>query len=176
MAEITTGNKQQKGKRKILSTRVDLTPMVDLGFLLITFFVFTTSLAQASAMKLILPKDCPDSIPTKAPETGALTLIADENKVWYYVGKLEDAIQKGTFTTATYDGSSSIRNVILNLRAELIKANGDDKKMVVMVKALPNSNLKNTIDILDELTINIVHTSAMMDLTKEEEDYITNHQ
>jgi biopolymer transport protein ExbD len=176
MAEITTGSKPQKGKRKILSTRVDLTPMVDLGFLLITFFVFTTSLAQASAMKLILPKDCPECKPTKAPESGALTLIADENKVWYYVGKLEDAIQKGPFATAAYDGNNSIRNVILNLRADLIKANGDDKKMVVMVKALPNSNLKNTIDILDELTINIVHTSAMMDLTKEEEAFITNHQ
>ncbi len=176
MAEITMGNKPQKGKRKILSTRVDLTPMVDLGFLLITFFVFTTSLAQATAMKLILPMDCPSCPPPKAPETGALTLIADETKVWYYVGKLEDAIQKGTFVTAAYDGNNSIRNVILNLRAELIKANGDDKKMVVMIKALPNSNLKNTIDILDELTINIVHTCALMDLTKEEADYIDNHQ
>ena len=176
MAEITTGNKPQKGKREILSTRVDLTPMVDLGFLLITFFVCTTSLAQSKAMKLILPKDCPTCIPPKAPETGALTLIADENKVWYYMGKLEDALHKGTFVTAAYDGNNSIRNVILNLRADLIKANGDDKKMVVMIKALPNSNLKNTIDILDELTINIVHTSAIMDLTKEEEEYIANHQ
>ncbi len=176
MAEITMGNKPQKSKRKIQSTRVDLTPMVDLGFLLITFFVFTTSLAQAKAMKLILPKDCPECIPPKAPETGALTVIADEKKVWYYVGKLEDAILKETFKTAAYDGANSIRNVMLNLRAKLIKANGNDKKMVVMIKALPNSHLKNTIDILDELTINMVHTSAMIDLIKEEADFIANHQ
>ncbi|MES2778059.1 MAG: biopolymer transporter ExbD [Bacteroidota bacterium] len=176
MAEITSGNQSQKGKRKTLSTRVDLTPMVDLGFLLITFFVFTTSLSEAMAMKLILPKDCPTCIPPKAPETGALTLIADENKVWYYQGKLENAILNGKFLTASYNGNNSVRNIILDLRALLIKVNGGDKKMVVMIKGLPNSNLKNVVDLLDELSINAVHTSAMMDLTKEEEDYIAGHQ
>ena len=87
MAEITSGNQPQKGKRKIHSTSIDLTPMVDLGFLLITFFVFTTSLNEAKAMKLVLPMDC-DSCISKAPKTGSLTLIADENKIWYYQGFL----------------------------------------------------------------------------------------
>ena len=175
MAEITSGNQPQKGKRKIHSTSIDLTPMVDLGFLLITFFVFTTSLNEAKAMKLVLPMDC-DSCISKAPKTGSLTLIADENKIWYYQGFLDEAILKRTFLTASYNGTNSIRNIILNLRTQLVKDNGNDEKMVVMIKALPNSNLKNTIDILDELTINMVHTSAMMDLTKEEEQWISNHQ
>lgn len=174
MAEITLGNQPQKGKRKIHSTRVDLTPMVDLGFLLITFFVFTTSIAQAKAMQLILPKDC-DTCISKAPETGALTLIADEHKVWYYHGQLDKAIQQDKFLTTSYNGSNSVRRIILQLRAALINDNGNDDKMVVMVKSLPASNLKNIIDILDELSINMVRRPAMMDLSKEEEAYINDH-
>lgn len=175
MAEITGGGQPQKGKRKIHSTRVDLTPMVDLGFLLITFFVFTSTMSQARVMQLVMPKDC-DTCHSKAPESGALTLIADENKVWYYQGQLDDAIRNNKFLTANYNGTNAIRTVILNLRAELVKNNGNDQKMVVMIKALPTSNLKNTIDLLDELTINMVRTQAMMDLSKEEEAWISNHQ
>jgi len=173
MAEITTGSKPQKGHRKILSTRIDLTPMVDLGFLLLTFFVFTTTLAKANAMRLLLPKDDPNNIAdTKTPQSGALTIIADENQVWYYNGVLEDAIKKGQPTAVNYNGTDGIRSVIMNLKKDLRQHKGNDSSMMIMIKALPASNFTNTIDLLDEMTINAVHRYMMVDLTKEEEKLV----
>lgn len=64
-----------------LSTRVDLAPMVDLGFLLITFFIFTTRLSQPMTINLVMPAN--GDIP--ASKTVKLVLEA-ENRVFYYPG------------------------------------------------------------------------------------------
>jgi len=97
MAEMDTssggGHKKGPGvkKSKKLSTRVDLTPMVDLGFLLITFFIFTTTMSQPTAFKLNLPADTKDqNQQNKLNENSALTiLLGKDQNVFYYEGQLD---------------------------------------------------------------------------------------
>jgi biopolymer transport protein ExbD len=163
MAEMDTSSKgggHKKGpgvkKSKKLSTRIDLTPMVDLGFLLITFFIFTTTMSQPTAMKLILPKDTekPEE-QNKVKESGALTLmLGKDNTIFYYEGEL--APDGSNFKSTSFKG---VRDVIINKKKN---TNPDD--FVVILKPGPNATYKNTVDILDEMAINEVKRYAMVDL------------
>lgn len=162
MAEMDTssggGHKKGPGvkKSKKLSTRVDLTPMVDLGFLLITFFIFTTTMAQPSAMRLFLPKDTdkPEE-QNKVKASGALTImLGKDNMVFYYEGEL--APDASNFKSTTF---KEIRDVIINKKKN---TNPDD--FVVVIKPGSESTYKNTVDMLDEMAINDVKRYAMVDL------------
>jgi biopolymer transport protein ExbD len=159
---ITTGHKKLAGVRKSkkLSTRVDLTPMVDLGFLLITFFIFTTSLSQPTALALKLPKDVPDDIKQKQPISGVLTLLlAGNDKVFYY--------EKDDFHTMQSTTFSGIRSVII---AKKVKTKASD--FMVILKPSSEASYKNTIQILDEMNINAVKRYALVDIDPDEYNWI----
>jgi biopolymer transport protein ExbD len=162
MAEINTeGGGKKKGpgvkKGKKLSTRVDLTPMVDLGFLLITFFIFTTTMSQPTAMRLYLPKDTErQEEQTKVKESGALTILLGSNdRIFYYEGKLADD-QSNVVET----DFANVRDVIINK-----KKTTDPEDFVVVIKPGPTSVYRNTVDILDEMTINAVKRYALVDIS-----------
>lgn len=154
MAEMDTssggGHKKGPGvkKGKKMSTRVDLTPMVDLGFLLITFFVFTTTMSQATAMNMNEPKDDPDQ-QLKVKNSGAMTiLLGKQDQVYYYFGELVAETASQQFKSTNF---KDIRQVILDKK----KATPIDDLMYI-IKADKESTFKNAIDILDEMTINTV--------------------
>jgi biopolymer transport protein ExbD len=180
------GHKKGPGvkKAKRLSTRVDMTPMVDLGFLLITFFIFTTTMSSPKALNLNMPKDTKNEEElNKAKESGALTImLGKDNAVYYYEGQL---LPDGSnFKSASF---TTIRDEIINKKKEVIKnhvhdANcpkiwaenkGDknsclDRDFVVVIKPDQDATYKNTVDILDEMTINAVKRYAMIDITPQE--------
>jgi biopolymer transport protein ExbD len=149
MAELITKNKR--------NTRIDLTPMVDLGFLLITFFVFTTTMMQPTAMKLILPKEGPDQ---PIPQSAALTLIpAKDNLIYYYQGSDYTKLQTADF--------HSIRDVIIKK-----KNSTNPKWFEVILKPTKDATYKNTVDILDEMKIDAVPHYALVDITPVESGII----
>src|SRR5438552_16055092 len=182
------GDEHKKGpgvkKAKKLSTRVDMTPMVDLGFLLITFFIFTTTMSSHKALNLNMPKDTKNEEElNKAKESGALTImLGKDNGVYYYEGQL---LPDGSnFKSASF---ATIRDEIINKKKEVIKnhvhdANcpkiwaenkGDknsclDRDFVVVIKPDQDATYKNTVDILDEMTINAEKRYAMIDITPQE--------
>lgn len=164
MAEMDTsssgGHKKGPGvkKGKKLSTRVDLTPMVDLGFLLITFFIFTTTMSQATAMKLILPKDAdkPED-QNKAKQSGVITiLLGKDNNVFYYEGEL--SVDASNFKTSNF---KDIREVLINKKNSV----ADIKDFVVILKPSEECTYRNVVDILDEMAINVCTRYALVDIT-----------
>ncbi len=175
MAELDTsgGGHKKKGpgvkKGKKLSTRVDLTPMVDLGFLLITFFIFTTTMSQPTAMKLILPDDkVKPEDQNKAKESGVLTiLMGNDNHIYYYEGQLKP--DGSNFLSASYNGENSIRDVILKKKADVRSRATDptnpEKDLVIVIKPSVECTYKNVIDILDEMAINVVKKYALVDIS-----------
>jgi biopolymer transport protein ExbD len=197
MASIDTGggdSGHKKGpgvkKAKKLSTRVDMTPMVDLGFLLITFFVFTTTMSSPTALDLNMPKDIKDpEQETEAKESGALTiLLGKDNHVFYYEGQLKVDATGNNFKTSTF---KEIRQVIIDKKKSVIanykgdpdceaKAQKEGKPIsdckeqdfVVIIKPDKESTYKNTVDILDEMTINQVKRYAMVKILDQEVELI----
>jgi biopolymer transport protein ExbD len=167
MAEMDTsgggGHKKGPGvkKGKKLSTRVDLTPMVDLGFLLITFFIFTTTMSQPTAMRLFLPKDVKDpNEQNKVKNSAVITLMLGKNDViYYYEGDSAQKLQPTDF--------KKIREIVIDK-----KRRTDPKDFVVVIKPTVDATYKNTVNILDEMTIDGVKRYAMVDISPVEYNFI----
>jgi biopolymer transport protein ExbD len=153
------GHKKGPGvkKAKKMSTRVDMTPMVDLGFLLITFFIFTTTMAQPTAMNLFMPKDVdkPED-QNKVKESGAFTILLGKQDIVYFYEGLDPATE-GNFRTATFK----------TIRDEIIRKKQSTKvdDLVIIIKPSEDATYKNTVDILDEMTISEIKRYAMVDIS-----------
>lgn len=198
MASLDTGGEggggHKKGpgvkKAKKLSTRVDMTPMVDLGFLLITFFIFTATMQEPKAMNINMPKD-----PEKPEEemltkkSGALTImLAKNNIIYYYEGEL--APDGSNFITTDF---KKIRDIIIKKKKEIVDRYRYDAKceneqvnkykktteeahkscqqadLFVMIKPNEESTYDNTVNILDEMAINEIERYAIIKITPNED-------
>ncbi len=173
MAELdTSGGGHKKGpgvkKSKKLSTRVDLTPMVDLGFLLITFFIFTTTLSQPTALHLNLPKDVdkPED-QNKAKQSGVITiLLGKDHNVFYYEGLIENnADAQAKFKSSNF---KEIRGVIADKKHRVTK----EEDFVVVIKPTDESTYSDVVKILDEMLIANAKRYALVDISTTEDQLV----
>lgn len=166
MAELTTNTRTGSNRTKKLSTRVDLTAMVDLAFLLITFFMLTTTLAKPVAMSLSMPVG-DDPAPVKL--SNALTLcLGSNNQLMYYTGTNENP-EELSFTG--YD-KNEIRLVLMNKAQQILNQTG--KNLMVLIKPSDKSQYQNLVDVLDELHITNVPSYAIVDITSEDIERLKN--
>ncbi|MES1214789.1 MAG: biopolymer transporter ExbD [Bacteroidota bacterium] len=154
--------RKKAGVRYLLkrSLKIDMTPMVDLGFLLITFFVVTAKLSEPNAMNLYMPKDGP---PTSASQSRSITfLLAGDNKLFYYYGTEEDAIKNDLIFPISYDEKNGVGKIIREKQLQLEKSGVSRSQLIVLIKPGKESTYKNSVDILDEMTINGVSRYAIV--------------
>lgn len=168
MAELDTSGGGKKGGGKVrskkASTRVDLTAMVDLAFLLITFFMLTTTLAKPQAMDLAMP-DKDDKVVDQKPVPASRTmtlLLGSKDKLEWFIG------EPGTASpTASGYGKNGIRKVLID-NYKNVKLQSGGKEMIVIIKPSDKSNYKNMVDILDELKIANLQIYAIGDILPNE--------
>jgi biopolymer transport protein ExbD len=170
MAELDTsgggGKKGGKVRSKKQSTRVDLTAMVDLAFLLVTFFMLTTTLNKPKAMDLAMPDK--DEVNTQEPIAASRTmtvLLGSNNKLEWFIGEPG----KSAPTVEGY-GKEGIRKVLLDQKQKVLQTTG--KSLFVIVKPSEKSVYKNVVDVLDELHITDNMAFAIVDITAPEIDLL----
>jgi biopolymer transport protein ExbD len=144
--------------------RIDMTPMVDLGFLLITFFIFTTSMAESKTTDLYLTAG--DHTSSEIGESTALTvLLTGGDTIFYYHGKWEDAVRNKEVVPSSYDVAKGIGNTIRSKQ----KALGDKSPdLMLLIKPTQRSTYNNLMNVLDEVLINDVKRYAIMEATESE--------
>jgi biopolymer transport protein ExbD len=166
MAELDTSSKEGKGgkvRSKKASTRVDLTAMVDLAFLLITFFMLTTTLNKPQAMDLAMPdKDQKqtDQLAVAASRTMTI-LLGSSDKVEWYIGEPGKSAP-----TVEGFGKNDIRKTLLENSQKVKQTTGKD--MFVIIKPSDKSVYKNMVDILDEMNIANIQSYGIVDISQPE--------
>jgi biopolymer transport protein ExbD len=154
MAEINSEGKSKGKKRgKKVSTKIDMTPMVDLAFLLITFFMLTTTFNKPQSMELNMPDKNDKNESQEIKESKAMTIIlGEDDKVYWYMGMSEPDMKQTDYSSA------GIRQVIVDKNKQV-------EGLVIIIKAMKKSKYKNMVDILDEMHITDSKRYAIMAIT-----------
>jgi biopolymer transport protein ExbD len=162
MENVAQSSVKGSHNRRRSRTHIDMTPMVDLAFLLLTFFVLTTSLNKNYALPIAIPEqNVPDPPPISASKV--LTLLLGENdNIYWYQGYPDHPVSKTVFS------SQGIRKLLQQKGKEITH-------MTVLVKASDKSRYKNVVDIVDEMTILGIDRYAMVDITPEEKTLISKY-
>lgn len=192
------GGKHGKVRAKKQSTHIDMTPMVDLAFLLLTFFMLTTTFGKPKTMEINMPVKPPPGTEIKNEVNNAITfLLSGDDKIFWYYGELKPE----TKLTLTDYSTQGLRKLLLDrnkqavdeiktLRENAVKTKmadttlkrlevdvkGKKYALMVLVKTDDKAKYKNVINVLDELNICLIGKYALVDLDMREYDLIKTFQ
>lgn len=203
MAEVNTGGgEQKKGQPQKLNLRVDFTPMVDMNMLLITFFMFCTTLSKPQTMDLVMPtkdKDLTEEDKNQVKASKAVTLIlGSDNKVYYYEG--EPNYADYTSLKEVQYGAGGLRDVlternkesiakVLELKKERVQKKITEEEFkekvseiknqkdgqVVVIKPTEGASYKNLVDALDEMQICSIGKYAIVEMAPGDNFLVENY-
>lgn len=199
------GKRHQKKRAKKGSTRIDMTPMVDLAFLLLTFFILTTTMYKPSTLQMTFP--VPDDNPADDKKTelsNAITLILTaKDQIFYYLGEFHSADDGSgkPATTLTRTDFSKVRQVLLERnKAAVDKLNqhardfnsgkideaaydslrratkGDPSNLKAIIKTDKDAKYRNMIDMVDEMDISGIGSYGVLDSLKAAEQVLLDAQ
>lgn len=162
-----------------------MTPMVDLGFLLITFFVMTARLSEPSSLSLILPKDDKEhQMPVGDSKT--MTVLVNGPGVYYYMGDFNAALAENRVYQTSLAGDHGLRDVIRRKQQELDVAESTIPSknreavgragLVFLMKAGPLADYKTVIDLMDETLINGITRHMLLSMDAAEMTALENLQ
>lgn len=168
------------GRRQRMSAKVDFTAMVDLGFLLITFFMLTTSLSKPNIMPIVMPESEGDAQVANKASTVITLLLGADDKIYYYEG-LENAR-----LDSTHYAANGLRRVLLDKKDRVNALFGEEERpdpkntnavkryspTTVLIKALPQSRYKNVVDVFDEMKICAIAHYMLMPVSEAELTFI----
>jgi biopolymer transport protein ExbD len=177
MVEMNVPERSSKGRGRAQkrNTRVDLTAMVDLGFLLITFFMLASVFQKPKAMELNKPAPLLEEpvVEESIKETKTFTIIAGKNdKLYCYTGADDDLAAK--IDTLNFS-RQALREKVLQRKDEVTKQWGNSDFLVVFIKFYPKSKYRNMVDILDEMAICGVRRYAIVDKLNETDQRLALH-
>jgi biopolymer transport protein ExbD len=159
MAEINNAARHRstgKARVKRMSTKIDMTPMVDLAFLLLTFFILTSSLAKFQIMDVAMPDSESTEPPPRVPAEKVLNLaLSENNKIFWWIG-IDPPLSETNYS------KEGIRKLLFEKKSEI-------PGLVVLIKPKDNSKYENIVDVLDEIEITNIETYAIVDFSQEDE-------
>ena len=166
MAELNASEKS--GRRRSvsrMSPRIDLTAMVDLAFLLITFFIMTTTLAKPKAMEVAMPVKGPARA---SPESRTMTIcLGKDNQVLWYMGMPEKPLTSPQLVNFSKTG---LRASLINTSKRVLEKSG--KPLIVILKPSSHSVYSDFVSALDELNITNIQSYAVADISPKDIDLL----
>jgi biopolymer transport protein ExbD len=191
------GGKHGKVRAKKQSTHIDMTPMVDLAFLLLTFFMLTTTFGKPKTMEINMPVKDPNNIAKNEVNNALTFLLSGDDKVYWYYGELKPET-KLTLTDYSPQGlrkllldrnkqavdeiktlrENALKNKMADTTLKRLEVDIKGKKyaLMVLVKTDDKAKYKNVINVLDELNICLIGKYALVDLDMREYDLIKTFQ